>query len=117
MNHVKVAVAMLVAALVLAAPATAAPAAKTIRVTESSYKISLSARPTAGVVTFVVRNTAEEPHDFWLKGGGRTVHTRVLETGETAKLSVRLKKGARYSFWCAVGSHAADGMRGSFVVR
>jgi hypothetical protein len=28
-----------------------------------------------------------------------------------------LKKGVRYTYRCAVGDHAGEGMRGSFVAR
>ena len=35
----------------------------------------------------------------------------------SAGLTATLKKGVRYSFWCAVGSHRSKGMSGSFVAR
>ena len=107
----------LVAAALIALPGFAAPTAQTIRVTETSYRISLSAKPRAGVVRFVVRNVSDDGHDFWLKGGGKTFRTRGLAEGGTASLTATLKKGVRYQYWCAVGSHAAKGMRGSFVAR
>ncbi len=105
-----------IAALVaLAVPTLAAPTAQTVRVTETNYRIVLSTRPKAGTVTFVVRNAASDGHDFWVRGGGKTYRTRTLGPGSTARLTARLKKGVRYQFWCAVGSHAKKGMRGSFV--
>ena len=109
------AVATTAALVALAVPTLAAPAAQTVRVTETSYRIALSARPKAGTVTFVVRNAAKDGHDFWLRGGGKTYRTRTLGLGSTARLTVRLKKGVRYQFWCGIGSHAEKGMRGSFV--
>lgn len=111
------ALAAIVATVALAVPTLAAPAAQTVRVTETNYRIVLSARPRAGTVTFVVRNAARDGHDFWLRGGGKTYRTRTLGLGSTARLTVRLKKGVRYQFWCAIGSHAEKGMRGSFVAR
>jgi plastocyanin len=111
------ALAALAAAALLALPSLAASNAQTIRVTETNYRIALSAKPKAGVVRFVVRNASDDGHDFWLKGGGKTFRTRGLAEGGTASLTATLKKGVRYQYWCAVGSHAAKGMRGSFVAR
>jgi hypothetical protein len=107
----------LAAAGALALPALAAPAPQVVRVVERDYSIGLSPPPRAGRVTFVIRNAGGDPHDFWLRGGGQTVKTRVIARGGTAKLTVTLKKGVRYQFWCGVGSHAKKGMRGSFVAR
>jgi hypothetical protein len=107
----------LAAVTVLAVPVLAAPNAQTIRVTESEYRIALSAKPKAGATTFVVRNAGDDDHDFWVRGGGKTWKTRVLGDGGTARLTAKLKKGVRYQFWCGVSDHAEEGMRGSFVAR
>lgn len=107
----------LAAAAALAIPVMAAPSVQTIRVNEVSYRISLSAKPKAGVAKFVVRNASDDGHDFWLKGGGKTWKTRVLGDGASASLTARLKKGVKYTYWCAVSDHASEGMRGSFVAR
>ena len=109
--------ASLAAAALLALPVLAAPSAQTIRVSEKSYRILLSAKPRAGTAKFVVRNVSDDGHDFWLKGGGKTWKTRVLAGGGTASLTAKLKKGVRYTYWCAVSDHASEGMRGSFVAR
>ena len=105
----------LAVASALAVPTLAATQAQTIRVTETNYRIALSAKPKAGAVTFVVRNASDDEHDFWLRGGGKTLKTPLLEPGQTARLSARLKRGVRYQLWCA--PHAGKGMRTSFVVR
>jgi hypothetical protein len=107
----------LAAAAALAIPVLAAPSAQTVRVNEVSYRISLSAKPRAGMVKFVVRNSSDDGHDFWLKGGGKTWKTRVLGEAGSASLTARLKKGVRYTYWCAVSDHASEGMKGSFVAR
>jgi hypothetical protein len=109
--------ASLAAAALLALPVLAAPSARTIRVSETNYRIALSAKPRAGVAKFVVRNASDEGHDFWLKGGGKTYRTRVLAGGGAASLTAKLRKGVRYSYWCGVSDHASEGMRGSFVAR
>jgi Copper binding proteins, plastocyanin/azurin family len=107
----------LVAAAALAIPVLAAPSAQTIRVNEVEYRISLSAKPKAGVARFVVRNAGDDGHDFWIKGGGKTWKTRVLGGGNSASLTAKLKKGVKYTYWCGVSDHASEGMRGSFVAR
>lgn len=109
--------ATIVAAVSLAAVGQSAVTAQTVRVTEVDYSIRLSAKPKPGVVKFVIRNTGDDGHDFWLKGGGKTWKTRVIGEAGTASLTATLKKGVRYSFWCAVGSHRSKGMSGSFVAR
>ena len=110
----------------LAAVATLVPAAfsaqktqtaQTIGVTESSYRIRLSAVPKAGPTRFVIRNASDDGHDFWLRGGGRSYKSRVLGEGSSAALTATLRKGVRYSYWCAVGSHRSKGMSGSFIAR
>ena len=101
-------------AVAAALPSTAAPA-QTVRVTETDYRIVLSARPKAGRVTFVVRNTGDHAHDFRLRGGGVAKKTRLLGPGQTAGLTVRLRRGVRYQLWCA--PHADKGMRARFVAR
>ena len=97
--------------------ASEAQQAQTVRVTEVEYRIKLSARPKAGVVRFVIRNAGGDDHDFWVRGGGKTFKSRVLDRGASAVLTARLKKGVRYQYWCGVSDHAAEGMRGSFVAR
>jgi uncharacterized cupredoxin-like copper-binding protein len=110
-------VATLVAAVSLAAVAQSAPNAQTVRVTEVDYSIRLSAKPKPGAVKFVIRNAGDDGHDFWLKGGGKTWKTRVLGEGRSVSLTATLKKGVRYTFWCAVSDHREEGMSGSFIAR
>lgn len=109
--------ATIVAAASLATVAKSAGTAQTVRVTELSYSIRLSAKPKPGTVKFVVRNASDDGHDFWLRGGGKTFKTRVLGEGRAATLNAKLRKGVRYQYWCAVSDHRIEGMRGSFVAR
>ena len=113
----KILLVALVAAFAAPAATHGAATAQTVKVTERSYGIALSARPRAGVVRFVVRNASSDPHDWALRGGGKTRRTRVIRPGGTAILRVKLKRGVRYRFWCGVGSHAEKGMSGSFIAR
>ena len=119
MKRIAVLIAALGAAVGLMLPAVGSPAAQaqTIRVKEVSYRITLSARPRAGVVKFVIRNAGDDPHDFWLRGGGKRWKSRVLAEGGAATLTATLKRGVRYAYWCGVSDHASEGMRGSFVAR
>ena len=105
------------AAVSLAAVAQSATTAQTVRVTEVDYSIKLSAKPRSGAVKFVIRNVGDDGHDFWLKGGGRTWKTRIIGEAGSASLTATLRKGVKYSYWCAVGSHRSKGMSGSFVAR
>jgi uncharacterized cupredoxin-like copper-binding protein len=110
-------IATVLAAVSLAAVAQSATTAQTVRITEIDYSIRLSAKPKPGVVKFVIRNAGDDGHDFWLKGGGKTWKTRVLGEGRSSSLTATLKKGVKYSYWCAVGSHRSKGMSGSFIAR
>ncbi len=109
--------AALAAVAALVPAAFAGTSAQTVRVTETNYRITLSAKPKAGTVRFVIRNASGGAHDFWLRGGGKTVKTRILVGSRPATLTAKLRKGVRYQFWCAVGSHRKKGMNGAFVAR
>ncbi len=84
----------------LAAVAALVPAglsatnAQTVRVTEVSYRIKLSAAPKTGQLRFVVRNASGDDHDFWISGGGKTFRTRVLGEGRTASVTATLRKAS-----------------------
>ena len=117
MKKIGILAASAIAMIALAIPALGSSAAQTVRVKEVDGRISLSARPKAGVVKFVVRNNGDEGHDFWVRGGGKRWKTRVLGVGSAATVTATLKKGVRYSYWCGVSDHAQEGMRGSFVAR
>lgn len=98
--------------------ATSAPAAtQTVRVNATSYRIALSAKPKAGTVRFVVRNVGDDDHDVWIRGGGRSAHTPVLAPGRSTTITMKLKRGVVYKFWCGVDDHASRGMLGSFRAR
>ena len=109
--------AAVVATAALAIPTIGAGASQTVRVSEVDGRISLAVKPRAGVVKFVVRNRGDDPHDFWVRGGGKTFKSRILGESGTARLTAKLRKGVRYQFWCGVSDHAEEGMRGSFVAR
>jgi plastocyanin len=121
MNRTKLALttmlALIVSSISLVAVAQSAGVAQTVRVTETSYSIKLSAKPKPGTVRFTIRNASDDGHDFFLRGGGKTWKTRVLGEGGTASLTAAVKKGVRYTYWCSIGDHRQEGMVGSFVAR
>lgn len=106
-----------VAVALVPASAQARQAVQTVTARETNFKIALSARPRAGAVVFVARNASPIVHDLWVRGGGKTWHTKLLQPGKSASLRATLKKGVRYRIWCAVDAHARLGMNGFFVAR
>lgn len=75
------------------------------------------ANPTAkaGKVTFDVVNEGSAPHALEIEGNGVEVATDVLDGGGTATLEADLKAG-EYEWYCPVGDHAAQGMKGTLTV-
>jgi uncharacterized cupredoxin-like copper-binding protein len=113
-----VAAAALVAlagAAVAGVVAHASSSVTTIRVTEKEYSIHLSAKPTAGSVRFVVRNTGTFTHALSIKGPGVSKRTPGIGPGKSATLLVTLKSGT-YAIWCPEPGHAAKGMKASFKI-
>lgn len=107
-------------AAVLAVGPTAGQArssAQTVTAKETNFKITLSARPRAGTVIFVAKNASPIVHDLWVRGGGKTWHTKLIQPRKSAKLRTTLKKGVRYRVWCAVDAHAGLGMNRFVVAR
>ena len=79
----------------------------TVQVQEKEYKITLaSTKVKAGAVTFVVRNVGKIPHNLAIQGGKRTPD---INAGQSAKLTVTLKKGS-YTLYCAIPGHRQLGM-------
>ncbi len=112
---------VLVLLTVLAATATVAGITPTafgrstarVAVTATDFKFKfVPARLTAGRHTFTLTNRGQAIHDLKLAGK----KTRILNTGQGAKLTVTLKKG-RYAYLCTVPGHAQLGMKGTLVIR
>ena len=89
---------------------------QTIKVTEKEFHISIPAKHAAGPVKFVIKNTGKYPHALALSGPGvKLKKTALIKPGKSATLAVTLKSG-RYSIWCPVPGHAAQGMKVSVTV-
>jgi uncharacterized cupredoxin-like copper-binding protein len=111
--------AVLGAALIVAAPAIAAPdrtAAKTttvtVKMTEFKFTLSKTSAP-VGTVIFKVTNKGHADHDFKINGK----KTPLLSPGKSATLKVKFQKTGKYPYLCTVPGHAASGMKGTFTVK
>jgi uncharacterized cupredoxin-like copper-binding protein len=87
-----------------------------VPVSETEFKIGLPRTSfKAGTYTFVVRNNGRAPHSLRISGPGVAAATRTLSAGQSAKLTVTLRRG-RYELDCPVDNHAALGMRRGITV-
>jgi uncharacterized cupredoxin-like copper-binding protein len=96
----------------------AAPAAHTVPVSETEFKITLPAQKLApGKVTFAVRNAGKIQHDLVVTGLGvkGAAKTPLINAGESAKLTVTLAAGS-YTLYCSVPGHRAAGMVAKLTV-
>jgi len=88
----------------------------TINVTLQEMSISLDqSQLKAGTVTFVVQNNGFITHDFAIHGNGVNEKTPVLNSGESATLTVNLEPGT-YTYICTMPGHEQAGMTGTFTV-
>jgi uncharacterized cupredoxin-like copper-binding protein len=105
----------LVALLVIAALAVAAPfalAAASVGVTGKEFKFALTTKTAKhGKVTFKFTNKGRLKHDFKIAGK----KTPTISPGKSASLTVTLKAG-KYTYLCTVPGHASAGMKGTFKV-
>jgi plastocyanin len=112
------ALAAAVLAVLVAAPAAAAPPAR-LQVVAREFSFGLS-RPKlkAGQAIVELVNLGEDAHDLRLRRvGGTTIYAiPVVQPGRHAALRVKLRAG-RYRLWCSVADHRALGMRAMLVVR
>jgi outer membrane protein assembly factor BamB len=80
---------------------------------EFFFRLSTKTVPKPGKVTFVFKNIGHVLHDFSITGK----KTPLIPPGQTAKLAITFKKGAKYPYLCTVPGHAEAGMKGVFTVR
>jgi len=68
-----------------------------------------------GPITLVMSNPSNQEHAIGIDGGGKLKEGRIATKGETSTIRVTLKKG-RYTFYCPVEDHRAEGMVGKIIV-
>jgi uncharacterized cupredoxin-like copper-binding protein len=103
-----------------AAPA-AAPAGRTLALTaDESSGLAFTPKALsgkAGTVTLKLDNPGGNalPHAIAIEGQGVAKTGAVVQPGATSSVTVALKPG-KYTFFCPVGSHRANGMEGQLTV-
>jgi plastocyanin len=77
---------------------------------------ALTAR--AGTVTITLANGSADrfPHAIAIEGNGVDRDGEVVQPGGTSTVTARLKPGT-YTFYCPVGNHEAEGMKGTLTVQ
>lgn len=105
------------ASVVTAAPASAASKATQVKAVETDFHIALSKSSfTPGKYTFVAQNKGKTTHALMINGPGvKMAMTKNLSPGQSANLTVTLKKGA-YNINCPVPGHKALGMNVNITV-
>ena len=79
----------------------------------SEFKFKLSKMKVPhGSVTFTVKNGGAVPHDFKIAGK----KTKLLNAGQSAKLTVTFSKAGKFKYLCTVPSHETLGMWGNLTV-
>ncbi|HWJ32609.1 MAG TPA: cupredoxin domain-containing protein [Gaiellaceae bacterium] len=86
---------------------TSAPAAQSLAVTETEFKIAMPSTLKASKYTFEVKNDGKLPHDLAIKGGAKS---KLIQPGASAQLVTTLKAG-KYTFYCSVPGHEQAGMK------
>jgi uncharacterized cupredoxin-like copper-binding protein len=104
------------ATVVSAAPASASGATK-VKAVETDFHIALSKHTfKPGSYTFVAVNKGQTTHALMISGPGIPMAmTKDLSPGQSAKLTVTLKKGA-YDIDCPIPGHKALGMNVNITV-
>ena len=69
-----------------------------------------------GKVKLIMSNPSSLPHAIAVEGHGIDKRGRTVRKGGTSTVTVRLKKGKRYAFYCPVDGHEAAGMKGTIRV-
>jgi uncharacterized cupredoxin-like copper-binding protein len=73
----------------------------------------------AGKVRLVMKNPGSSmlDHGIAVKGKGLDKDGAIVGPGKTSTVTVTLKAGKKYRFYCPVMGHAAAGMKGTLTVR
>jgi uncharacterized cupredoxin-like copper-binding protein len=106
-----VALAAAAGATVLSAAPASAASVTTVKAVETDFHIALSQSTfKPGKYTFVAQNKGQTTHALMISGPGvKMSMTKDISPGQSAKLTVTLKKGA-YDIDCPIPGHKALGM-------
>jgi plastocyanin len=71
---------------------------------------------TAGKVTITLDNPSDVPHAIEVEGNGIEEEGETVQKGGTSTVTVDLKAGT-YEYYCPVGNHEEEGMKGELTVK
>jgi uncharacterized cupredoxin-like copper-binding protein len=104
-----------------AAPAaTPTPGAVAIGVVETQYKLTpANISPKSGKHTILAMNKGTITHSLEVEGagpGGKDVRAPDIAPGKSATITVDLKPGKTYQWYCPIDGHKGLGMKGTIKV-
>ena len=112
---VLVAVLAIAGALAVAA-VTSAKTALSLKASKTQLKFNKTTlHATHGKVTIVMANPASTKHAVAIVGHGKSKVGKIVGRNGTSTVTLTLKKGT-YTFYCPVGDHRAEGMKGKLIV-
>jgi uncharacterized cupredoxin-like copper-binding protein len=108
------------AAAPAATTATPAAGAHAIAVGETEYKLT-PANPSvkSGTVTITAKNNGAVSHAIEVEGGGaggKDAKSSTISPGQSTTLTVALKPGKTYQWYCPIDGHKGLGMKGTIKV-
>jgi uncharacterized cupredoxin-like copper-binding protein len=108
------------AAAPAATTATPAAGAHAIAVGETEYKLT-PANPSvkSGTVTITAKNNGATTHAIEVEGGGaggKDAKSATISPGQSTTLTVALKAGKTYTWYCPIDGHKGLGMKGTIKV-
>lgn len=65
-------------------------------------------------VKLVFKNTGKMPHDWVIDE--LNVRTKIINGGETDTIEFTPQLTGAFEYYCSVGAHRANGMKGTFIV-
>jgi uncharacterized cupredoxin-like copper-binding protein len=94
------------------------PVVDRVKVRETEFELDPQNPKIAktGVVEFDVSNAGQVPHALEVEGPKGEVETETIEPGGKATLRADLSRAGTYVWYCPVGDHEKQGMRGAITV-
>ena len=104
-----------------ATPTTPAPGAVAIGVRETEYKLTPAniSPKNSGKHTILAMNQGKITHAIEVEGGGaggKDVRSADIAPGQAATITVDLKPGKTYEWYCPIDGHRGLGMKGTIKV-